>query len=1054
MRQATTPSTPFRRNAVSLAAAQCLMMLALPAQAQAQAAATPPAATASAPKPGSQQLETVIVSGRRAALASAQKLKQDADEIVDSVMADEIGKLPDRSVSEVLQRIVGATMSRVSASNDPVHFSVEGSGVNIRGLTYVSAQLNGRETFSANQGRNLGFEDVPPELMSGVDVYKNPSAEQIEGAIGGLVNLRTALPFDFDGFKSSLSVDVSRNSLAAKNKPSVSGLLANTWNTDLGRIGLMVDVAHSLSANRTDGLVLDPFYKQSATSPNWISRGITWRQQFYERVRDGLYAAAQWRKGDLESSLTFFRSKYRFDWNENNVSNQVDPYNVRVLDGKYDSNGVMTTGTLTGVNGNGDVTGIEVENQTRYSRRSSKTDDLSWKIQGRVNDNLSWSSDLQYVRSRTQNFDSTVGTGVQLPSEQVDYTGSMPHVVFDSAAKAILNDPSKYYWAMMMDHLDKGTGTQKAWKADGRWTFRDNGILEDFRFGVRVAKRDAETINSMNGQGDSYNWASITHAWQLGWNIKDLAYVNQANIPTYKNGFDNFMGGGKVDLPSLYFPAASVAFGWPDSYKQLHALYLQQCAALTHPDWGWKPGVTGCDQWHSYQGGLEWAPASFGSDPKGTNTQAETTTAGYGQLRFSFDEKGLPLDGNVGLRVVRTKNEAHGYTALSVESAPAGAVLASGVTLPNFSAATIAANTKAQDFNQSFTDFMPSLNLRLKAAPDLQFRFAVSRALSRPQLGQMQAYLPMKLTLDIDKPSDPASTLPPLIKAVKLTGTASGNPELKPIRSTQEDLTAEWYFAKSSSLTMAVFNKDLKDIILNQTFKRTILDSDGKPVSFVMNGPVNGAKGYARGAEIAFQQYFDWVPSWLQGLGLQANYTYVNSKVKRYNAVYSTYCTPGAGQDNLNLYINGCDTDGRTFGDMPLDNLSRNTYNIALLFDRGPISARIAYNWRGRYLYGVALNSDNTGPNQTNALDTNPASATYNRHDISLPLGLPLWADAYGQVDVGLHYKVTDSFTMGLDATNLTNKTYKQIMQQHIGMIGHNYFTSGRTYKVSAQYSF
>ena len=1039
----------FKRTTLSLAALQTMVWAA---QAMAQTApAAPPAAPATPAAKDAQQLETVIVSGRRAALVTAQKIKQDSDEIVDSVVADEIGKLPDRSVSEVLQRIVGATMSRVSASNDPVHFSVEGSGVNIRGLTYVAAQLNGRETFSANQGRNLGFEDVPPELMAGVDVYKNPSAEQIEGAIGGLVNLRTALPFDFPGFKASLSVDVSRNSLAAKNKPSVSGLLTNTWNTDFGKLGLLVDVAHSLSANRTDGLVLDPFYKQDAASSTWISRGITWRQQFYERVRDGLYAAAQWKKDDLESSLTFFRSKYRFDWNENNVSNQVDPYNVRVLNGTYDSNGVMTKGTLTGVNGSGDVTGIEVENQTRYSKRSSQTDDLAWKIQGRVNDQLTWSSDLQYIRSKTQNFDSTVGTGVQLPSEQVDYTGSMPHLVFDSAAMGILNDPSKYYWAMMMDHLDKGKGTQKAWRADGRWTFRGNPILEDFRFGVRIAKRDAETINSMNGQGDSYNWATITHAWQLGWNIGELAYINQSNIPTYKNSFNNFMGGGKVALPSLYFPAASVAFGWPDSYKQLHQLYLDKCTAFAATA-GWDGA--GCSQQAgSYQGGGLWQVASFGTDPKGTNSQAETTAAAYGQLRFSFDEKGLPLDGNIGLRAVHTKNEAQGYTSLSVQPAPAGAVLASGVVLPNFSAATIAANTTKQDIRQSFTDFLPSLNLRFRASPDLQFRFAVSRALSRPQLGQMQAYLPMKLTLDVDQP-DEGSTAPPIVKTVKLTGTAGGNPELKPIRSTQEDLTAEWYFAKGSSLTMAVFNKNLKDIILNQTFKRTISDSDGKPVSFVMNGPVNGAKGYARGAEIAYQQYFDWVPSWLQGLGLQANYTYVDSKVKRYNAVYSAYCTPGAGQDNLNLYINGCDTDGRTFGDMPLDNLSRNTYNIALLFDRGPLSARIAYNWRGRYLYGVALNSDNTGPNQTNALDTNPASATYNRHDISLPLGLPLWADAYGQVDVGLHYKFSDNFTMGLDATNLTNKTYKQIMQQHIGMIGHNYFTSGRSFKLSAQYTF
>ncbi len=121
----------FKQTTLSLAAAQALMVLALPAMAQ-QA----PAAAASAPGK-SQQLETVVVSGQRAALQSAQKLKQNADEIVDSINADDAGKLPDRSVSEVLQRIVGVTMDRVMARGDPGRFSVEGSGVLIRGLTYV-----------------------------------------------------------------------------------------------------------------------------------------------------------------------------------------------------------------------------------------------------------------------------------------------------------------------------------------------------------------------------------------------------------------------------------------------------------------------------------------------------------------------------------------------------------------------------------------------------------------------------------------------------------------------------------------------------------------------------------------------------------------------------------------------------------------------------------------------------------------------------------------------------------------------------------------------------
>jgi iron complex outermembrane receptor protein len=1022
----------FKRTTLSLAAVQALVWAATPALAQ----NTPAPAAAATPAANSPQaLETVVVSGRRAALASAQKLKQDSDEIVDSVVADEIGKLPDRSVSEVLQRIVGATMSRVSSSNDPVHFSVEGSGINIRGLTYVSSTLNGRETFSANQGRTLGFEDVPPELMAGVDVYKNPSAEQIEGAIGGLVNLRTAMPFDFPGFKGSISLDVSRNSLAKKNKPSISGLLSNTWNTDAGKFGALIDVAHSLSSNRTDGLVLDPFYKATPTSPTWFSRDMSWKQQFYDRTRDGIYGALQWKKDDVESSLTFFRSKFKFNWNENNVSAQVDPYNVEVLNGTYDANGVMTKGVLTGKkDANGNYTGLEVENQTRYSKRNSQTDELAWKIAGKVNEQLTLTSDFQYIRSKTNNFDSTVGTAVSLPKETVDYTGSMPKLVFDASDMAILNDPSKYYWAMMMDHLDKGKGTQKSWKGDARWVFHDNKILNDLRVGVRIAKRDAETINS----NPSYNWATITHAWQVGWNIGDLAYITKApDIPTYKNTYGDFMGGGKANLPSLYFPAASVAFDWPNSYNKLHQLYLNECT-------NFKPGWDGAgcpQQANSIQGGGAWHPTSFGTDPAGRNTQAETTTAGYAQLRFSFDEVGLPVDGNVGLRAVHTKNQASGYTILTTQAAPAGAV---GLAVP-----PLTPFAKEQNFDQSFTDYLPSLNLKWKATSDgaLQFRFAASKALARPQFSQMQGFLQMNQTIEVD-----ATSVPPNVKKVNLTGTASGNPTLKPIRSDQEDVTAEWYFAKNGSVTMALFNKNLKDIIVNQAFNRTVNDANGKPVNFVLNGPVNGAKGYARGMEFAYQQYFEGLPSLLQGLGLQANYTYVDSKVKRYNAVYTGYCSPGAGQDNLNLYINGCDTDGRSFGDMPLDNLSKNTFNIALLYDRGPVSARIAYNYRGKYLYGVALNSDNTGPNQTNALDTNPASATYGQHN--LPVGLPLWADGYGQVDAGLHVKVGSDLSLGFDATNLTNKTYKQIMQQHIGMIGHNYFTSGRGYRLSAQYSF
>ena len=1008
-----------RRTTLSLAAAQVAMMWAGAALAQATDAGKP-----------TEKVETVVVTGQRAALQSAQKIKQEADEIVDSIVAEDIGKLPDRSVTEVLQRVVGVTMDRTAARGDPVHYSVEGSGVIIRGLTYVSAQLNGRETFSANNGRGLGFEDVPPELMSRVDVYKNPSAEQTEGAIAGLVDLRTALPFDYKGFKGAISLSGTYSDLQGKYKPEVSGLLANTWDTEFGKFGVLIDLAHSEGTSRTDTITVDPFYPTTTTANGvttatgyWFPRDLSWRRQEYDRTRDGAYAAVQWKKDNMESSLTYFQSKYKFDMREWAVKAEVDPYSILIEDPVYDDQNRLVKGVLKS---NSD--GIEVENNTRYSSRTSQTDDWAWNFRWKPASAWTLTSDFQYVTSKTHALDSNVATGVLMPKQAIDLTGSIPKASFDTSDTEFLNNRDNYYWATTMEHLDKGEATQKAWKGDVRYQFEDNPYLTDIRFGVRLADRDALTQNS----NPSYNWAAVTKAWERYWYVNDLAWVKTYSEATQYNPFSNFMG-GKGSVAGMYFPDASVVNGFPASYVSLHDHVKTLCTG-----WAWG-GDDHCGWMGSNANPYTWAPAAIGG-PVGTNDQHERTTAAYSQLRFAFDELPMPVDGNVGVRVVHTKSQANGYTTLTAAAVPVGA---GGVPVPAFTS-----YAAAESFDNSYTDVLPSLNLRLKATNNLQFRFAAAKAISRPELGKMQGYLDMKENVEIDN-TDPNN---PVVKSVSFTGTAGGNPMLKPTRSTQEDLTAEWYFAKTGSLTVALFNKDLKDIIVDQTYTRTVNADDGTPYNFVITAPVNGAKGHARGLEVAYQHYYDNLPDWLQGLGLQANYTYVDSKMKRYNAVYSPYCSAGAGADNLNLFINGCDTDGRSFGDTPLPNLSRNTFNLAVLYDKGPVSARVAYSWREKYLQGVALNSDNTGPNQQNGLDTNPASSGYGTH--TLPLGLPLWGDSYGQLDAGLQYRFDDNLTLALEGRNLTNAMYKQLMQQHIGTFGHNYFTSGRSYTVSMRYSF
>lgn len=1013
----------LRRTTLSLAAAQAVMVWAAPAWAQ---TATTPAADAK-----TQSLETVVISGRRAAIASAQKIKQDADEIVDSIVADDIGKLPDRSVTEVLQRIVGVTMDRTAARSDPVHYSVEGSGVVIRGLTYVAAQLNGRETFSANQGRNLGFEDVPPELMAGVDVYKNPSAEQIEGAVAGLVNLRTALPLDYNGFKAAVSLGGTYGTLNKKKSPEGSFLLSNTWNTPIGRIGALIDVAHSEGNSRTDTVTVDPYYRTTTfwktvggvnyytpTADNrWFSRDLTWRTQEYDRTRDGLYAALQWKKDNMDSSLTYFRSKYRFDMNELAIKAEVNPYEIAITDGVWNDNGMLVKGVLKSTSSTG---GFEVENNARMSTRKSKTEDLSWNFRWKPTDRLTLTSDVQYVRSSTAAFDSNVATGLILPKQIIDMTGSMPSLSFDGADKAFIADRNNYYWATTMEHLDRGKGTQKAVKLDARYQFNDHPVLQDLRFGVRFTDRDATTENS----NPSYNWAAVSKAWERGWYFNDLAWVNKYSDPTTQRSFDNFMGGKATPMPAMYFPATSVIQGFPDSYISLHNNTKPLCST-------WSEGERDRCGWQGASANpFAWAPAAFG-DPAGMNHQKERTTSAYSQLRFGFDEWATPVDGNVGLRVVRTKSEADGFTVLTVK------VPTSVTTQKSFSAPMIASN--------SYTDVLPSLNLRAKLRDDLQLRFAWAKAISRPSFGDMQAYATMTLDADVDQGTG-------AVKAIRASGSASGNPYLKPVKSNQLDATAEWYFSKTGSLTFAAFNKELKDIILDQTFGQTLRTDDGKDFNFVLTGKTNAAKGRARGVELAYRQFYDKLPGWLSGFGVEANYTYVDSKMHRYDAVPAAFCSAGNGASNLNLFVNGCDTDGRSFGDMPLPQLSRNTMNLALLFDRGPFSARLAYSWRERYLQGVSLNSDNTGPNQQNVLDTNPDSATYGASN--LPLGLPLWGDSYGQLDAGVHYKFGDHVTVSVEALNLTNATNRQLMQQHIATSVHNYFTSGRQYKLGVRYTF
>jgi TonB-dependent receptor len=982
---------------------------------------------------------TVVVLGQRGALESAQNIKKNADEIVDSVVADDIGKLPDKSVTEVLQRMPGVTIDRTMNRVDPqqgvgdgiAHFAAEGTGVSIRGLGagQVRSEFNGRDAFSANGGRALSFEDVPPELMAGVDVYKNPSAEQIEGGIGGLVNLRTALPFDSKGRKFALSTDVSTSSLRKKTSPpSLSGLFSDRWDTRFGQVGVLLDLAHSKIATQSDSLSINPYISRDDlvagdTTRRWVSPGSGWGENTYERTRDGLYGAVQWKKGDFMSYVTFLRSKYKMHTGENSYFAGTNPATLSVDPGAtFDDHGALLTGTLrdTTNSGPGFGTGLGFGTDARGSGRDSDTRDVSWSGSWRASDAWTFKADLQHVQAQTDGYDNTIGLGGWVPSQTFDLRGGLPSFTFDQASRNYLADPSHYYWGFTQVHHDVATARMNTARLDAKYTF-DGPVLNDLRFGVRFTDRSALTQSTHDSE-----WVQITQGWQVGPNswqpitqfagVGDPRFAGNVNLHQFNNFF-----GGTTPAPAPVIVPDSALTNSVAAITKLHGYYTTLCQ---------EANATGRTNDCSYN------PPKFG-DAIGLNEQHEHTQAAYAQLRFTFDKAPYPIDGNVGVRVVRTDPKSVGYTLFTPPTKP----LLPGVP-------DIPASSQKQTFENPYTRVLPSLNLRLKVNDELQFRAALSRGMSRPDFYQLQAYT--TLSMDVKTHTPPGDNQQPVVDSISYNGSLRGNTSLRPVMATNMDLTAEYYFGKASSATLGVFNKRLKDLIITQTTVYPLKDVDGKSYDFMVNGPINGMDARVSGLEAGFQTYFDKLPGLFSGLGVSGNFTYIDSSTTYHNPVNGTWCTPkDTLEANTIRNLQGCDTDGRVFGNMPMSGLSRTAYNLALLYDKDALSMRLAYSWRDKYLQST--NAYGTAGND--GIDRNPASPN-NGNAYSVNYGLPTWGGAYGQLDFGFQYKITDNVRIGGQVGNLTNRIYKQYMQQGIGMKLRSAFYTGRSFAAQLNYTF
>ena len=538
-----------RRFALSTASGLAISMaLAVPAYAQDSETDGDEAEVAE----GSDVGNEILVTGFRASLENAQNIKRDADTFVDAVTAEDIGALPDRSVAETLQRIPGVNIGRFEKTSDPDRFSVEGTGVIIRGLPFVRSELNGRDIFSANGGRVLSFNDVSPELLGRVEVFKNVTSDMVEGSIAGTVNLVTRKPLDDRSTRLAGTIEGNVGDLAEEFTGGFSLLGATTWESEAGSLGFQLGYTQSELVSRTDASqVTDPCYRSDTLdgpcfrTTNVFSDGVGTptgldstsfppagtvivpkgagvRTTELERDREAWSAVLQYESPNRDFLVTFewLRADTTFYTDEAAILAQVNddaffPTQAAGSTWQFDENGVFQSGVLTQAVGNVFANplgrgGIPMETLRFQREADSETEDFSIDIDWEVTDRFRVNFEAQSIDSDLSR-NSIIGVMNSWANIDLDLTGSTPQVTFlappGSEADYFTSGANTYYW-FLLDSLERNEGELESLRFDAEYDISDDGFFKSARFGARWAERERTTRDTAFS-----TWGNLSAPW-------------------------------------------------------------------------------------------------------------------------------------------------------------------------------------------------------------------------------------------------------------------------------------------------------------------------------------------------------------------------------------------------------------------------------------------------------------------------------------------------------------------------------------------------------------
>jgi iron complex outermembrane recepter protein len=990
----------------------------------ADAATTATAGTAGGAE--SPELQEIVVTGMRASLEKSLQIKRDASVVLDSINSEELGKFPDADVADSLEHLPGITISRTTGG--------EGIYVNVRGLgpQYNITTLNNRILATDDDGRDLAFDLLPSEVISGADVLKSTQASALEGSIGGTVNLRTASPFDNPGFHGGVHAEGNDNDMSDLKGYKASAFASNTLMDNT--LGFLIGGVYSDTKTRTDSLNAYnqniygppsyPFNGGAPAIPVTVSPCcITFGSIFDDKKREALSGSLEWRPNSdfklvadglwthLNDPQIGYNESYYFPWGQDQNGNSEW------------TNGVVKNGLVTSMTANDFQPEMVNNTMNRIVTTTMFGLNASWK----PTDRWTITGDLyQSVANRpeggqdsfvtaglvnngpypidTLNFadvpNSLPNLNVVIPPSQFGWS-SCPKGTASATNpgecsytalmnKGILNNNN--YWATHYDGLngysvhDRVTG----FTLDGAYEV-GTSVFNKILFGAGYTDRDKtrddisnDWTNGSGQYGTLYQTEGCpSQCLPYSFGSQGFNVISMVNIPNFMQGAG---GSYPVVLPELN--VAQLINYMKSLNGKPNPLYCQGTGtACCPPQANGAPGGVSCLPVFNF---AETLPQE---NPYNSYGVTEQTFSAYGELTFA----GERWNANAGVRVVHTETTAATATGVPTSLWTSNAVSSTQTWIVTYP------STTPSDTKGDYTIPLPAVNFNYWAIPErLQLRAAAAETMSRPELSDLA----------------PTST----------NNAENGQPQLyyngtaglKPIKATQVDFSAEWYYHPHSALTLALFGKKIRDDIYTGTQTSANLGTTEctggtiqapktcAPFLWTVYAPANGYVSDYYGIELSWQHILD------NGFGAHAQYTHT------WNKSY--------------------DQSGNSIP--PINAVPPLTLSAGLFYDKGRFSADV--NWD----YAASFQS-------------------YCSECTEVP-NWPAVSSPFQWVTASAHYKIYKELQIYVEGKNLTNSVARTYLNgnpllawapgQNVGQstsgVGYGYSSYGRTYTLGASYQF